>query len=162
MPAVRSKDPCTICLQNFSVMHSHHTVPRSCGGENSLQIILCSNCHNVLHANGLAIAASIRSGKKIRKEYWPNSEQRSRAEPYLQILVRALLADAQDKQREHLVSTQVPTEVFEMMKLLKLDIGASSMEKTLEYCIRYTLHSKGIVSNAKNTKTLWFMRIPES
>ena len=160
MGAVQSNEPCTICRRNEAIMHSHHTVPQARGGKDSLQIILCPTCHNSLHANGVFMVSQIR-GNKIRrpKAFWRTPDEEVNARPYLEILVRALIAPLPDGfQRDHLVSTSVKTTLFEDIKMLQLDQGISSMEKTLEYCIKFTLHSKGItnVRQAKEQSSEWF------
>lgn len=162
MGAVQTNDPCTICLRKEAIMHSHHTVPQARGGKDSLQIILCPTCHNSLHANGVYLIAQIR-GNKIRKPkaFWKTPEDEARARPYLEILVRALIAPLPEGfQRDHLVSTSVKTSMFEDMKMLQLDLGLSSMEKTIDYCIKFTLHSKGItnVRQGKQSSSEWFLR----
>src|ERR1019366_10610744 len=100
---------CLICLVSDAVMHSHHTVPRSRGGDNSKQITLCAGCHNCLHANALAIIRRIKGGsKKPVKQFWKEAEQETRANPWLEILVRAMMSPPVCE-REHLLSISVAT-----------------------------------------------------
>jgi hypothetical protein len=63
-------------------------------------------------------------------------------------------------ERNHPITTSVKTSTFEDIKMLQCDLGLSSMEKTFDYCIAYTLHSKGItnVRKAKEESQLWFVR----
>lgn len=161
MGACQSNSPCKICLQHEAIMHSHHTVPQSRGGKDSLQIILCPTCHNSLHANGVFMVAQIRRNKiRKAKRFWKNSEDESRAQAYLEILVRALITPLPAGfERDHLVTTTVKTSNFEDLKMLQLDLGQSSMEKTLNYCIAFTLQSKGItnVGQSKKESELWFV-----
>ena len=159
-------EQCIICLEHTSVPHLHHTVPQSRGGKNSLLITLCSTCHNVLHANASYICSQIRNKRKrAAKTFWTNSDSLERAQPYLEILVRAMLSPIpKGCSREHLLSTPVSTEVFEAFKFLQNDLGLSSQEQALQYCVKYTLSNKGIQQNEKSSSgsdSLWFMHIPK-
>jgi hypothetical protein len=147
-------DRCTIC-DTSTIVEWHHTVPRSRGGENSLQIPLCSVCHRALHFSALAIKSKIQSGRPIKKVYWKSADEQKRAEPYLQILVRALLMPIPEGMtRNHLISVSVDTETFELFKLLQLDLGISSQEETIIYCLRSAIEQRGL-NNGKRHK-LWF------
>lgn len=146
---------CRICEDRAGVLHSHHTVPRSRGGEKSLQITLCPTCHNAIHANALAIVSKIKNPKrpKNNKLFWRNSVEEQRVEPFLQVLVEALIKPIPaELEREHLVSVNISTSLFEQFKLLQLDAGLSSQEKTLHYCIKQTLISRGIENVIKTNK----------
>lgn len=165
MAVVNSDKPCTICEAREPVMHSHHTVPQSRGGTNSLQIILCASCHNSLHAAALYICSQIRQNTKRKpKRFWRTEEDSIRAQPYLEILVKAILSPIPEGcSREHLLSTPVSTQVFESFKLLQSDLGLSSQEQTLLHCVKYTLANKGIQQHEKNTtgaSSLWFLHVP--
>ena len=166
MSVCQTDRPCTICLRHEIVMHSHHTVPQSRGGKDSLQIILCPTCHNALHAHGVFLVAQIRRNKiRAPKRFWKNAEDEQRAAPYIEILVRALITPLPEGfERDHIVTTTVKTSMFEDIKMLQLDLGKSSLEKTLDYCIKYTLHSKGIsnVGQSKKESQLWFLQLPRS
>lgn len=164
MGVITTHDPCTICFRKEAIMHSHHTVPRARGGDDSQQIILCPTDHNALHANAVYLISKIRrpNVKRPSKFFWRSPEDEDRAQPYLEILVRALLAPIpRGVTRQHLLSTSVDTPVFEDMKMLQADLGLSSMESTLAYCIAQTLKIKGInnverKSNASSAE--WFLQ----
>jgi hypothetical protein len=166
MGVCQTDKPCTICLRSEIVMHSHHTVPQSRGGKDSKQIILCPTCHNSLHAQGVFMVAQIRRNKiRAPKRFWRSPEDEMRAAPYLEILVRALITPLPEGfERDHIVTTTVKTSMFEDIKMLQLDLGKSSLEKTLDYCIKFTLHSKGItnVGQSKKESQLWFLHVPQS
>lgn len=159
---------CTICTEFFSVLHWHHTVPQSRGGKDSLQIPLCGNCHTVLHANAVAVQASLRRGskKKTVRQFWPNAEQEERAAPYLEILVKALMLPiAEGYTGQHPIQLTVDTETYELIKLLQSDLGVSSIVKTIVHSIKYTLSERGLGNVATSRKAgqeskLWFMRRP--
>lgn len=156
-------DWCTICYDRAGVLHWHHTIPRSRGGEHSLQIPLCATCHNALHANALAIVSKINNPKRkpINKRFWASVEEEQRAQPFLQVLVEALFRPIPEGlEREHLLSVSVSSTLFEQFKLLQLDLGLSSQEKVLEHCIKQTLRIRGIDNVTKTSQTqptMWFL-----
>ena len=163
MPISNSKDPCTICTKIEPIMHSHHTVPRSRGGENSLQIQLCPTCHNLLHANAVALVAQIRNNRTgTVKNFFVNPDDNSRAQPYLKILVIALIGTSQEERR-HTVTASIPTDIFFDLKILQQDLGLSSLEKTMEFCIVHTLNAKGVRNEKKKLResSMWFMHVPK-
>lgn len=162
MPSVTTKEQCTICYVHESVMHSHHTVPRSRGGEHSQQIVLCSSCHNILHANALYLVSCLRNPKRQKKEFWKNETERHNAQPWLQILVSALVnpVPGAAEQTEHLVGCSLNMENFRQFKLLANDLGCSQ-EKAVEYCIKYVLTKKGL-TNEKTKPDLWFLPVSKS
>lgn len=139
----------------------HHTVPRSRGGENSRQIPLCATCHNALHFNALEIKSKITNPKRVKKnkKFWESIEQEQRAAPFLQVLVESLVKPIpKNLEREHLLSLSVTSSVFEQFKLLQLDLGLSSQEKTLEHCILSMIETRGLHHVKKNVNAdLWFM-----
>jgi hypothetical protein len=130
-----------------------------------LQIILCPTCHNAIHAHALSIVSRINNPKrpKNNKHFWRNGVEEHRAEPFLQILVEALIKPIPENlEREHLLSINVSTTLFEQFKLLQLDTGLGSQEKVLNYCILQILKIRGIdnVTKSKNKKEhndLWFI-----
>lgn len=163
MPVSNSKEPCTICTKLEPIMHSHHTVPRSRGGENSLQIQLCPTCHNLLHANALSIVAQIRRNGKGPGKTFFKPEENDRAQPYLRILVEALVRPLTEE-RQHTLTTTVPTSLFEELKILQQEMGLSSMEKTLALCMQYTISNLGVRHEEKKTNrgdSMWFLHVPK-
>lgn len=157
MPTIETNASCTICSVHESVMHSHHTVPQSRGGKDSLQIILCSGCHNILHANALYIVSKIRNPKKPAREFWATELQRQRADPWLQILVQALATPNSESalSTEHIVTVKLVGDDFQLFKLLAKDLGCSQ-EKAVEYCIKFVLNRRGL-KNEKTKPDLWFL-----
>ncbi len=164
---------CTICTEFFSIYHMHHTVPRSRGGENSLQIPLCSSCHNILHANGVYVVARIRrAGKgkpnKAGKRFWKTPQEEANAAPWLKILVQALMTPiAEGYEAQHPIQMSFDTSLYEMVKLLKEDLGASSIEETIRHSIALALSERGLGNaarqrQAKRSAELWFMHSPSS
>lgn len=150
-------EQCIICLTFTDAINYHHTIPRSRGGENSEQIPLCPTCHTALHANALAIKANIRSKKPFSKLFWRSSDEEYRARYYLEILVRALILPIPEGYtREHLLNVSVDTKLFEQFKLLQLDLGLTSQEKTLIYCIQQLLQIRGLTNTQQSVKP-WFL-----
>lgn len=163
MPTVVTKDPCTICGIIESVMHSHHTVPQARGGKDSLQIILCSSCHNILHANALYVVSCIRNPKRTRRtsSFWGSPEEEQNAKRWVEVLVTAFLTDVPNTDSlEHLVSTNLSSKDWNLFKILAKDLG-TSQEKALEYCIKYTLNKKGIKHETTKPE-LWFLPVSKS
>lgn len=139
-------------------MHSHHTVPQCRGGKDSIQVILCATCHNTLHAHALHETARIKnSGKTKEKVFWPNERQRIRALPLVRLIVEAFLTpiDQLGVPLTHLVSTSLPTEEFQLFKILAQELG--SQEKALRFCIQHTLLQKGLVRETHKNPELWFL-----
>ena len=159
MPAVVSDSPCTICLIHEPVMHSHHTIPQARGGKHSKQIILCSSCHNILHANAVHVKARINNSSLEPKSFWRKEEDRLRAEPWLQILVRSLISTEIEESglTEHRVGAVLNMETFKLFKILAADLGCSQ-EKAVEYCIKYVLTKRGFKSD-KTKPDLWFLPV---
>lgn len=152
---------CTICHTFTETINSHHTIPRSRGGENSLQIPLCGDCHDNLHAAAVFQVSRIRrpSRKRQPKNFFPKPEDAERAQPFLEILVTALLQPIPEGlSREHLVSASIDTNTYEALMYLKQDIGASSLEKVIVYCLQNTLKAKEVL-NETQKQHLWFLPI---
>lgn len=139
---------CTICTEYFTLLHWHHTVPRSLGGENSLQIPLCSDCHNVLHANADAVVAKIRNGKSIKRRFWKTPENAERAERWLGILVNAILSPpVAMEDKGYKTTVEVPQELHKGLNMLKQDLpGVNNLQETVLYCIAETLKSRGLIN----------------
>lgn len=138
---------CCICHTWTRTIHYHHTIPRSLGGEDSLQIPLDADCHNNLHAKADAIVASLRTGtKKPLPRFWADPRAEARAEQWLQILIHAMLnppVAAGDKMTL-LPMIKVDGATRQGLDLLKKDLpGVSNLEQVLQFCINYTLQSRG-------------------
>lgn len=137
---------CTICESYFSLLHWHHTIPQALGGVNSLQIPLCSDCHNVLHANADAIVAKIRNGRSITRHYWRNTRMAENAQRYLGILVDAILnPPIAPDDKGYKLQLEVPGNIHAALRLLKQDLeGVSTLQGAVLYCIAETLKNKGL------------------
>lgn len=149
---------CCICLKPTATPHWHHTIPRSLGGEDSLQIPLDADCHNTLHHKASSIVANIKGGKKKKLgQFWPSTESERRAEQWLQILVQAMLfppISANSEKQTLLPMIKVGPRVRQGLDLLKKDLpGITNIEQTLLYCVMYTLQSKGYNNNVNEKKS---------
>lgn len=163
MPTITTLECCVICDIHESVMHSHHTVPQARGGKDSTQIILCSSCHNILHANAVYVVSCIRNPKRKRRDFgfWSTPEEEQRAKRWVEVLVQAFLTDVPNTDTlEHLVSTTLSNKDWQLFKVLAKDLG-TSQENALEYCIKYTLAKKGIKHETTSTE-LWFLPVSKS
>ncbi len=135
---------CTICRENIMLLHWHHTVPQALGGRDSLQIPLCAQCHNQLHANADAIVARYRNGRQVTRQYWRTPEEQHNAQPYLEILVTAIMnAPEQNSEKMWMVSTRLPDALHKALHLYKVDSGLPNLDQALLLCLRETLANKG-------------------
>jgi hypothetical protein len=156
------ENSCTICLCKPSVIHMHHTIPRSRGGENSLQIPLCGSCHNILHANALYVVSRLKNPKRAAETFWNSEALRERADRWLKILVEALVTPNEERASitEHLIGTKLSAEDFRLFKILARDLGCSQ-ENAVAYCVKYVLQKRGF-KNEKTKPELWFLPVPKS
>lgn len=139
---------CIICGQFSRAIHWHHTVPRSLGGELSLQIPIDGNCHTTLHAKAEAVVSRL-NGKRREPvgEFWADPEAEHRAQTWLQILVDAMLnPQVAPGQKEILLPMiKIPVDLRFELELLKRDTpGITNMSQVLRYCIEFTLKQKGL------------------
>jgi hypothetical protein len=129
---------CVVCgYVTEGVTHSHHTTPQAYGGHDSLQVDLCSNCHNNIHAHALALITFQRNGKPIKRRFWNNSEQEARAMPLVQKIVAAE-ATVDPEAREITLNVTIDSVTHRKLKLLKQDLasrGITSLEGTLLFLI---------------------------
>lgn len=147
-----------ICDIHESVMHSHHTVPQARGGVDSQQIILCSSCHNILHANASYLVSRMRNSKRPPKTFWSSEAKARRAEKWLTILVAALQTPVDNADAvEHPVGAMLKGDDFQLFKILAANLGCSQ-EKAVEYCIKYTMQAKGIKHETTKPQ-LWFVPV---
>src|SRR5690606_12418127 len=138
---------CTICEKYFSLLHWHHTIPQALGGEDSKQIPLCAQCHNLLHANAEAIVAKLRSGRAVNRTYWANSTEENNAAPWLEILVNAILSGTNVAGKKYVMSFGAPTALHHALQLFKMDSGLKSLEKAIILALSEHLRAKGFIKN---------------
>lgn len=145
---------CLICTRHFSALHWHHTVPQALGGKDSLQIPLCGSCHTQLHANADGVVARIRTGRKMTRKYWVNVQEESNAEPYIEILVKAILnAPPSLAGKEWMVQTRMPDKLHKALHLFKIDSGLPNLEQALLLCLAETLKKKGYLNGNDESHT---------
>lgn len=138
---------CCICFARTTAIHYHHTVPQALGGEDSLQIPICGDCHTTLHSKGDACVAFLKGNRtEPVGNFWHKQDDELRAEPYLQILVNAML-NPPVTTKDKMVKVQPPKVDMitrAALDLLKIDLpGVTNLTQTIDYCIQYTLQSKG-------------------
>ena len=138
----------------MSVLHWHHTVPQALGGENSLQIPLCGDCHTVLHANADAIVAKIRRGTTIPKRFWRTEQMASRAQKWVGILVQSILnPPIEAENKEYKMQVSVPSDMHSALFILKQELpGAKTLQDAILFCISYALQAKGLSTNVKESQ----------
>lgn len=156
LPVVTRSDgfeQCCICTKWFKNIHWHHTIPRACGGEDSLQIPIDGSCHTTLHAKADAIVARIGASKSDPlPTYWSDPAAERRAEVWLKILVDALLRPPVSSNAKMTLLPMVHADpaTRQGLELLKKDLtGITNMEQTVLFCINYTLRSKGYKKNGE-------------
>lgn len=137
---------CTICTKWFPLLHWHHTVPQALGGKDSLQIPLCAQCHNLLHAHALALEAKHRTGRKITRRFWSNPTMENNAGDYVKIIVDAALA-ANVKGKFYVMQFEATPALHLALQLYKMDSKVSSLEKAIVLAISETLKNRGYLDN---------------
>lgn len=147
---------CIICGNFSRAIHYHHTVPRSLGGEISLQIPIDGNCHTTLHAKAEAVVAKLAGNRKQPVgTFWDNPDAERRAQTWLDILVDAMLNPkvAPGQKEVLLPMIKVDMTTRHALELLKRDTpGITNMSQVLRYCIETTLKVKGLKNgNSKST-----------
>ena len=139
---------CCICGEYVRAIHWHHTIPRSLGGTDSLQVPLDGDCHTNLHAKAEAVVAALRKHKpKSMGRFWSDPDIEQRAETWLRILVDAMLFPPVDERDLHVLlpAISVDKQLRFELDVLKRDLpGITNLRQVLEYCIIYTLRAKGI------------------
>lgn len=154
MPETGKCGTCCICGRETSNIHMHHTIPRSLGGEDSLQIPLDGDCHTKLHAHASAIVAKTNGKrKKAVGSYWQNAEDEERAKRWLIILVDAMLNPPSSYEKQTLLpQLRVDGKLRHALEILKRDQNLKNLDNTLMYCIHHTLESFGILENDNTNK----------
>jgi hypothetical protein len=137
---------CTICEQHFSLLHWHHTVPQALGGKDSLQIPLCSQCHNLLHANAEAVVAFHRNGKKITRNFWKSTREENNAQPWLEILVSAIESAHEVVGKNYVMQFRATARLHRALQLFKMDSGVTSLDKAVILAISEFLKAKGYLN----------------
>jgi len=159
LPAEKKGDlvRCIICGKFSRSIHYHHTVPRSLGGEHSLQIPIDGDCHTTLHAKAEAVVSRLAGHRKQPiGTFWDDPEAEQRAEMWLSILVNAMLnPPVQPGQKEVLLPMiKVDMETRMALELLKRDTpGITNMSQVLRLCIELTLKSKGLKNGESKSST---------
>lgn len=161
MGAIVTSERCVTCDVHEPIMHSHHTIPQCRGGVNSQQVILCPTCHNLIHAQALHLVSCIRKNTVPEKRFWRSAELEEKAASLVQIIVRAFLEPLPtDVQVDIPLTLTVDAKLKADLQLLQLDLGMSSMEKTIRYCVTSMLERKGIKND--NQAPMWFLPRSES
>ena len=112
-----------------------------------MQIPLCGGCHNTLHSKSEAIVSYLVGNRKEPVgNYWDKEESERRADPWVKIVVEALLEppiESSDK-LIRLGSPKVDLETRAELDLLKQDLpGVTNLMQVQLYCLHYTLQNKG-------------------
>ena len=162
---------CTICREQTDAVHWHHTIPQALGGVDSLQIPLCADCHNILHAKALAVFSMINGkSKKIEKSFWRDPAVERNAEQFVIMIVEAMLNPPDSSRKTYKVVVEVDADLHNGLKLLKQDTpGVTSISGAIRFCIKQILTNKGLYheseqqnpnsnSRTQNKNSLWSMQ----
>ena len=148
---------CCICFGWTRNIHWHHTVPQALGGKESLQIPIDGNCHTTLHAKSEAVVSYLKGNRtEPPGRFWDKWESEQRAEPYLQILVQAMLDPPVEDGDKKIKLGQLEVDLVtrELLTRLKLDLpGVTNITQTLHYCIQYTLQNQGYKHETDHNKS---------
>lgn len=150
---------CCICYEWSRNIHWHHTTPRALGGEDSLQIPIDGDCHTTLHAKSEAVVKYLNGNGEHPGRFWDKWESEQRAQPYLEILVSAMLDPpvSEGNKRIKLGQPEVDLVTREKLNKLKQDLpGVTNIMQTLMFCINYTLKNEGYTNEEQpnsNTST---------
>lgn len=148
---------CCICGCLTKNIHWHHTIPRSCGGEDSLQIPLDGNCHTTLHAKADAIVSKLHGRRRDPiGAYWPEIASEQRAEVWLRILVDALMFPPVEIGQKEILLPMIKVDVETRLQLdmLKRDLpGITNMSQVLRFCIEHTLRNRGLKNDNQNDRS---------
>lgn len=143
---------CTICEKWFPLLHWHHTIPQSMGGKDSLQIPLCAQCHNILHAHALGIVARTKTGRALQKKYWMTPTMEHNAGQWLKILVEATLSDEAVVGKQYVMQFKAPPALHTALQLFKSDSNVSSLEKAMVLAISEFLRHRGYLDNGHSNR----------
>lgn len=144
---------CTICEKHFTLLHWHHTVPQALGGKDSMQIPLCSQCHNLLHANSEAVVAARRGGKANTRTFWRTTREESNAQPWLEILVEAIENAHAVVGKVFMMRFQATAQLHRALQLFKMDSGVTSLDRAVILAISELLRTKGYLNDEHNNST---------
>lgn len=144
---------CTICENHFTLLHWHHTVPQALGGKDSMQIPLCSQCHNLLHANSEAVVAARRGGKANTRKFWRTVREEVNAQPWLEILVDAIENAATVTGKHYVMQFEAPAHLHRALQLFKMDSGVTSLDRAVILAISEILRAKGYLNDEHNNST---------
>lgn len=144
---------CTICEKHFTLLHWHHTVPQALGGKDSMQIPLCSQCHNVLHANAEAVVAARRGGKANTRIFWKTSREESNAQPWLEILVEAIENASNVVGKNYVMQFRATAQLHRALQLFKMDSGVTSLDQAVILAISEILRAKGYLNDEHHNST---------
>lgn len=123
---------CYICQQSFSTIHVHHTSLQSYGGKDSLTVKLCPTHHNLIH---------LLATKGNRDYSWETDEQRSRGQPLVDCAIKSMTSDT----HVYKIWYTVDAEKRRNIERLKKELGQSSIEKTVDFCVTSVMKKLGII-----------------
>lgn len=128
---------CYVCSEEVSVPHEHHVIPQAYGGKDGPTVTLCANHHNLIHE----LAKAHMSGKPIDAK-WRTPLERERGATLALAIVQA---QQKSKDREFKIVYKISLEHRRRLGELKKRLGFTSLEKTIDFCVKRAMREQGII-----------------
>lgn len=130
---------CSLCERDTPLIEYHHTIPRSCGGENSRTEVLCQGCHKLIHSIAdMIIHNKTDKAKSIIESLNYNQNQLSHFSKLVKTIVQA-----RTLKREGKLSPSVESITIKLDPILKAKLHTLSrdMKMSLEDLVVSILRS---------------------
>lgn len=135
--------PCFVCNSTAAVSNEHHIVPRSDGGTDGPTVILCPNCHTLLHnAAKKGIAGKSYEGLLVHLD----DGAKNRITGLIQVILFAAL---NNESNPHPMLTAVLDDPSYLvaLKRYQTDHGFTSQNATINAILRRFAQHYGIIDD---------------
>lgn len=113
---------CFVCQTYTATPHTHHVFLQAKGGRDGQTVILCPSHHNLVH----------RLAENKNFEFSAQNDERQR----LLQLAYCAAESAATETKIYKVNLELSAEERVLLERLKIELGSSSLNKTLLFCIR--------------------------